>query len=149
MGVLERVLQVEALQRVERVDLGEFDEAYRGAVFEVWVTPTRAHVEAWGEIREWLERSTEEARVERERYTDPGRRAEFDQEQATLLEMEYEERVLRWLAGTWLNVELEEARKIREHLLSSNPRAWEWLVHRTHTTIGEFKRRLVGNSRGG
>ena len=170
MGVFEKLEGVGVAQKFEVVDLGRFDKRYKGAAFNVWVTPTREHIEAWGDTVKWLQQVSQEARESLKRL-DAGQRDQvealrerddamgvaaleqnyqaerksFDEGTGERLQAEYDERVLRWLAATWLNVELEEARQIREHLKETNPLAWDWLVHQTHTTIGNYRKRVLKN----
>jgi len=158
------------VRKTVTVDLGDYDEVYRGATFEVWVTPTRAHVQTWGEIAQWLDQVSKRARVELEKKDTAYRkeirrlegesktaeiqalekgykaeRAEFDTQTAERLQAEYDRKQLGWLARTWLNVPEEEAREIRDHLVEVDPRGWEWLVHQTHEAIGEYRRSLTKN----
>jgi hypothetical protein len=148
MSIFSKISAAGIVRRSEAVDLGDFDEAYRGATFDVWVTPTRAHLQTWAEISRWLEATTTKARQARDALPADEREA-FDAGTAEKLQEAYDERLVAWLAETWVNVDREEARQIFDRLQETNPRAWEWLVHRTHSVIGEFKRRIVGNSRGG
>lgn len=170
MGIFEKLQGVGVAQKFETVDLGRFDKRYKEAAFNVWVTPTREHVEAWGDVTKWLQQVSREAkeslaRLDAEHHDqvealrvkgdtagvaalEQNYRAErksFDEGTADRLQAEYDERVLRWLADTWLNVELEEARQIREHLKETNPLAWDWIVHQTHTTIGDYRKRVLKN----
>lgn len=149
MSVRDSILSVAEVRRSVAVDLGDFDEVYRGAIFEVWVTPPAAHRKALEENQAWLERETGRAQRDRDGIADAERRAAFDLEAGQRLQAEWSERLLRWLAATWLNVELDEARQIREHLVETNPMGWDWLFQRTMATIGEYRRRVVGNSSGG
>ena len=143
--LVQRIADVGVLEKTEAVDLGDFDEAFRGAVFEVWLTPTRAHIEAFGEVRDWLKRESERARRDRDGIRDEEKRRAFDTESAGRLQAGYDARLDAWLAETWRNVKLEEVRQIHAHLSRVAPPAWDWLANETHTTIGRFRRRAAGN----
>jgi hypothetical protein len=132
-GVLDRIRS--AASRVTRtVDLGDLDEAYSGATFEVCVTPSRAHLRSWGETTEFIVDVTKKSRDGD--LTDEQKEASFE---------EYEERQLTWLAITWENITLEEAREIRDHLQEDNPLAWDWLLMKTSATIGDFRTETLKN----
>lgn len=133
MNVLERIKS--ASSRVTRtIDLGDFDEAYRDATFEVCVTPSRAHLRSWGEITEYI--------VEVTQQTHEGTLSDEDKEAALV---EYAERQLAWLAATWVNLTTDESREIRDHLQEENPLAWDWLLMRTSATIGNFRIETLKN----
>jgi len=144
-GLLGTIQSVKVLEKTKTVDLGEFDEVFRGAVFEVWLTPTRDHVEAWKEIRDWLTAESERARLDRDAIRDKDQRKAFDQDAAARLQRGYDRRLDAWLAVTWRNVGEDEVTAIHEHLAAVAPAAWDWLVSQTHTAIGEFRRRASGN----
>lgn len=171
---LERITSITEVLETVTVDLGDFNEAYRGATFDVWVTPTPAHQERFRDIKKWLSDASKDAnealrrmdkqhRAQLASLRDEGRasdvvtiekeyqaeRALFDQRCAEKLEAEYNERLLQWIADTCLNWELEELRQARDHLQATNPLAWEWLWNRITSTIGEYKRRQLGSQGAG
>jgi hypothetical protein len=125
MGILD-IVGREA-RTIRTIDLGDFNEVYAGARFEVNVTPTRGHVREWTEITAAVERMT------KERPEDPGAALE-----------EHQHRVAQWLAGTW-GMKVGEVEQIREALQEKNPLAWEWLYKRTFEVIGEYRREVLKN----
>lgn len=168
--LLKKITSVGAVEETVPVDLGEFHKSYAGAVFEVWVTPSQAHIDHWGEIRDWLEGAGKRAQgaleeLDRQHEERMGELREADEVAAVLdeeknyqverkafnegeaerLDEEWQERTIRWYADTWLNLSLDEARQIRDHLREHNPRAWDWLTDRTQKAIGEYRRRTLGN----
>ncbi len=120
---LDLITGVSASYATATIDLGEYDETYDGATFDVWITPTRAHLDAYqAYYRRWM---------------DPGTERDDDAEQYAELDP--------WLAETWRNLSLEEVTGIREHLLETNPRAWWWLYNRTLEVAAEYRDTLVKN----
>lgn len=121
--------------RISRpLDLGEFDEAYRGATFEVWVAPTREHLQEWAALTEFI---NEQRRIANSDGMSEG--------EMTAAMAEYEERQLAWYAETWLNISLEEARQIRQALQQQNNLAWDWLLMKSSRMIGQFRAEKLGN----
>lgn len=175
MSGLDVIRGVNDVRQSVTVDLGDYNPAYAGATFEVWVTPTRAHNQRFQAIMDYLEQANKEAREalakldkahqeEMFRLSEQGtdarelaqierqyqaRRAELDARAAEQMQDEFEERLLQWMADTWLNWTLEDAREARDHLLEHNPDAWKWLWNRTTQVIGEYKRGTLKNSAGG
>jgi len=135
------------VEKTRAVDLAEFDEAYagKGVVFEVWLTPSQAHIEAWKETRDWLVDASERARKARAAIEDEERRAEYDTATAERLQREYDRRLDAWLAETWRNWEVADVETLHAHLTANCPAMWDWLVHQTHSAIGEFRRKAAGN----
>ena len=119
-------------QITRTVDLGDFEESYRGATFEVNVTPSRAHLRDWGKITEFIQELTT-------------RSDKLSDDEKTAALAEYEEKKIVWLARTWTNINLEEAREIRDHLEEANPLAWDWLLTFTSLTIGNFRKESLKN----
>jgi hypothetical protein len=119
-----------------RIDLGDYEESWRGAVFDVWVAPTRAHLQAYGEYNDWLQEHAD---------------AEGSVDPDAIPEMY--ERLDAWLAVTWTNfptteghTALEEVTLIREHLQEVSGAVWEWLYTTTLDAILEYRRGRVKNS---
>lgn len=119
-----------------RVDLGDYEESWRGAVFDVWVTPTRAHMAEFAENTDWI-------REHQAEIVDDG-------DEATIAEMN--ERIGGWLARTWLNFPTTEEHSaegevtlIREHLQDCDFEAWNWLYGRTLEVIREYREGRVKN----
>ena len=54
MDVSQIIKQAGIVKTHRTIDLGDCDEAYRGATFDVWVTPTRGHLKQFTEYRVWL-----------------------------------------------------------------------------------------------
>lgn len=167
---LERITSIAEVRETVTVNLGDFNKSYQGATFDVWVTPTPAHRDKLREIHQWLAEAGKDARdalarldaQHRERVTrlrEAGQaadvvtleqehqteRALFDQRCAEKMEAEYQERLVQWIADTCLNWDVEELRQARDHLLKTNPLAWEWLWNRITATIGEYKRKQLKN----
>lgn len=115
------------------LDLGDFDEMYQGAVFEVEVAPTRAHLQEWAGLTDYIQgiAATKDEMTEDEK----------DDAMET-----WQSRRVEWYAKTWRNISLEEAQEIYEALPQV---AWDWLTRRTSQMIGEFRREKLGNSNGG
>jgi hypothetical protein len=140
--------QITGRGRVETtvtLDLGDCDEAYRGATFDVWVTPTRAHWETFAEYAVWLDEEPKRQQQERDKIKDEAERAEFDRIKSEQLEREMFRRLDAWLADTWRNIPLEEVTQIREHLQDSFPAAWDWLYAQTLRTMREYRENLSKN----
>lgn len=132
--ILGKIRGADAARISRTLDLGEFDEAYRGATFEVWVAPTRAHLQEWAALTTFIN--------EQRRIADS--EGMTGDEMASAL-AEYEERQLAWYAETWLNISLEEARQIRQALQEQNNLAWDWLLMQTSRMIGQFRAEKLGN----
>lgn len=168
--VLGKITSVSMVQEIRTVDLGDFHESYRGAIFEVWVTPTKAHQAAFTGIQEWLAQANERVqtmlrqmneqhqqavkRLRQERKIADivvveanyqAERSSFDEQCAAKMRAEFDERLLQWLAATCLNWDEDELRQARDHLQEINPAAWEWLWNRITATIGEYKRDVLKN----
>jgi len=173
-NLLSKITAISEVRETVAVDLGDYHESYRGAIFEVWVTPTKAHQKRFGEIQEWLAQAGKDAqtalaRMDRQnkdliaRLREEGKandvlileaeyqreRAVFDERAAARMQEEFDERLLLWIADTCLNWSADELRQARDHLLESNPAAWEWLWNRITQTIGDYKRRQLKNSAAG
>jgi len=131
MDALSIIINIEASYATVTIDLGDYDETYKGALFEVWVTPTRAHVRAYqAYYAKWVAPVVEAASV-------PPEIADKEDERNGELDM--------WLAETWRNIPLEQTTQIREHLEATNPRAWDWLYNKTLETAAEYRETLVKN----
>ena len=119
-------------KRITRtLDMGDFDEVYAGATFEVWVAPTRAHLDAWQDTTQFI----------------VGVNQRLDKLTAKEKETAFEtwrERVVGWYAETW-GLEVDVARQIRDALDENNPLAWEWLMQRTSAMIGEYREAKLKN----
>lgn len=167
---LAKITSIAEVREMVTVDLGRFNKSYRGATFDVWVTPTAAHTDKWAEVQTWLqERSKagkevltklDEQHAERiARLQEEGRaadaiaiEAEYQTERTLLnerltaeMEEEFNERLLHYVADTCLNWEVEDLRQARDHLLATNPLAWDWLTKQVFETIGEYKRKQLKN----
>lgn len=114
------------------LDLGDFDEVYRGATFDVWVAPSRAHLQEWTS----LTRAIQDAKRRSVQMT--------ENERSEALEA-WRTRQLAWFAATWRNITLEDVKEIKEALPEV---AWDWLTMRTSQMIGAFRREKLGNSSG-
>lgn len=113
------------------LDMGEFDEGYRGATFEVWVSPNRAHLDAWQDITAFIVGVNQ-------------RLDEMEVEEKEAAFAEWRERVVGWYAQTW-GIEADVARQIRDALEESNPLGWKWLTRRTSAMIGEYRQEKLKN----
>jgi hypothetical protein len=145
LSILEQISAAGVVKTTRELDLGDCDEAYRGAIFRIWVTPTRAH---WAEIvdyRAWLLTEPARRQAERDKIEDAAERAEFDRVVTERLEREMNSRLDAWLAETWTNIERDEVTQIREHLQENNPAAWDWLYLRTLRTIRDYRENLTKN----
>jgi hypothetical protein len=135
LQIIQRAGRVES---IERIDLGDCDEVFRGAVFDVWVTPTRAHIEQRRELNQWLLRADERvAAIQRELedIEDEDEKERIEQARIDEVEQETGRRVDAYLAKTWLNLDLDAVTKIREHLQKEFPYAFTWLIRRTAQAI--------------
>ena len=143
-NTLQAILAQPLVKTTRRVDLGDCDDAYRGATFDVWVTPTRAHWTAFADYVAWL--NTEPQRRAKERDNLPeAERAEFDRVMGEQLDREMYERLDAWLAETWVNLDVGEVTQIREHLQTTYPAAWDWLYNATLRTMREYREGLTKN----
>lgn len=146
-NTLQQITSVGAVKTTVTLDLGDCDKAYRGATFDVWVTPTRAHWAAWVE---WYAYDTQEPQRISERRkeiaaTNETTAAEYAAEQSrTFNETTY--RMLdAWLAETWVNIPADEVTTIRETLQEQNPAAWQWLLEHTLRAITQYRENLSKN----
>jgi hypothetical protein len=131
LDTLSIITSIEASHATVTIDLGDYDETYKGAVFDVWVTPTRAHVQAYqAYYTKWVAPVVEAGKV-------PPEVADRDDERTAELDP--------WLAETWRNIPLEQVTAIREHLQATNPRAWDWLYNKTLETAAQYRETLVKN----
>ncbi len=125
---LDLITGIEASYATITVDLGEYDATYKGATFDVWITPTRAHLDVYqAYYKRWVDPGTEQ-----DDDTDAD-----DAEQYAELDP--------WLAETWRNLSLEDTTAIREHLQETNPRAWWWLYNKTLEVAAEYRETLIKN----
>jgi len=145
MNTLSRITAAGAVKRSTTIDLGDCDDTYRGATFDVWVTPTRAHLEAWNAYVAWLREEPARREAERDAIQDEAERAEFDAAMGDALDREMWRRLDAWLADTWLNIEPDEVTQIREHLQENHPAAWDWLYTHTLRTMNEYREHLTKN----
>jgi hypothetical protein len=128
---LELIKGVEASYATVTIDLGEYDATYAGATFDVWVTPTRGHLDAYqAYFDKWVRPITETGEM-------PDEDAESEAERNAELDA--------WLAETWRNHPLEDVTAIRAHLEKSNPRVWRWLYNRTLEVAAEYRETLIKN----
>jgi len=111
------------------VDLGDFAEGYRGATFEVNVTPSRGHLQEWGEITEFIIRVAAK---------------KLGEEEAQGVMAKYDRRVASWLAATWA-MDVGQVEQIRDALKERNPLAWEWLQRRTTDAISGYRSEVLKN----
>jgi len=143
-NALQKITSTGPVKTTVTLDLGDCDEAYRGAIFDVWVTPTRAHWAAFAEYVVWLEEEPKRQQAKKAGMA-PAEAAEFDRVMGEQLDREMWSRLDAWLADTWLNVELEEVTQIREHLQADFPAAWDWLYNHTLRTMREYRDNLSKN----
>ncbi len=113
------------------LDLGDYDEAYRGATFDVWITPPRSHWRAWNAYITWLQ----------ENIIDQG----IEEGQIETLNAEMYRQLDAWMAETWRNLSLDETTQIRERLENVNPGAWQWLYNETLRVMREYRERRSKN----
>jgi hypothetical protein len=135
MGPFDVIRNAGSVAIVRTLDLGDFDEAYRGATFNVWVAPSRAHLQEWASLTAEIQAAQKKAEA-----------GEMNDEEKREALEKWQARHLEWFAETWRNVPLAEAQQIQEALPKM---AWEWLTQRTSEMIGEYRREKLGNSRGG
>jgi hypothetical protein len=111
-----------------RLDLGDCEPSWVGAVFDVWVAPPREHLEAFGEYNDWLgEHADEEGVIEPDAVP----------EMYELLDP--------WLAETWTNIPPEEVTPLRKHIQSVSWDIWEWLYTETLNAILDYRQAKVKN----
>ncbi len=149
MSILDQIAAVGVVLTTRRIDLGDCDEAYTGAVFDVWVTPTRAHWAEWVGYQTWLAEVTEDGQAQRDAEPDKGRREALDAELIAQLEREAFPRLDAWLGETWTNIPAEDVPAIRTQLQEVHPAAWAWLLDHTVGAIYKHREELTKNSRGG
>jgi hypothetical protein len=141
----KRISAVPRLETTVRLDLGDCDTALRGAVFDVWVTPTRAHLAQFAEYAVWLDTEPKRQQNERDKIQDIAERAEYDRVMAEKLECEMNERLDAWLAEAWRNIPAEEVAQIREHLQENAPSVWDWLYKNTLRAMRDYRENLTKN----
>lgn len=144
MSTFDRISNIKRCEETVTVDLGDYAQAYRGATFDVWVTPTQAHLDRLTGIDAWLQEQTDAAKKVRDALP-ANERAAKEKDLLGKINRQWEDMWLDWYADTWLNVEREEAYQIRDHLKECDPAAWSWLTDRTTKTIGEFRQRKLKN----
>ncbi len=134
MPKLDLITGVGAAYTTVTVDLhAQFPESYKeGAVFDVWVTPTRGHLDEFQVYREWVAENITQAEG-------------VGEEEAERLDAEMYARFDAWLNETWRNWELDDVSAIREHLQQSNPAAWDWLYNETLRVMSEYRENLIKN----
>jgi hypothetical protein len=144
---VDRVLDIIRATRIYRpLDMAAFDPVYEGAgaVFQVWVNPTRDHVRAWYEVvrawgaaeqakQAWLDEKGATRKAELE--------AAFTEAVDTALALQD-----AWFAQMWQGMSVEEVVQLRDALSDAE---WQWLSDRTTRMPGEFREEKVKNSRGG
>lgn len=128
MGILDIVGR--EVRTTRTVDLGDFAEGYRGATFEVNVTPSRGHLQEWMEITEFIAREAA--------------RKDLHEDQAKAVMAQYDRKVAHWLAATWA-MDVGEVEQIRDALKERNPLAWEWLQRRTTDAISGYRSEVLKN----
>ena len=131
-----------------RIDLGDCDESLRGAVFDVWVTPTRAHVQAYIDYQDWLKEEPVRRQSKVNAIEDAAERERVDQEMAQQTLREMYERLDAWMAETWVNIPAEEVPIIRERLQGDDDvssSVWRWLYDRTFEVIADYREQLTKN----
>lgn len=141
MSTLRKIKKAQSSSITRTLNLGEFDPVYEGAIFDVWVSPTRGHLKEWSDISAAIS----QANREKDKIEGSAEKQAF---MKAALES-YEENQLTWYAETWRNISLEEAREIREVLAESNPLAWDWLLARTSKMIGDYRQEKLKKQGGG
>ena len=133
MNKLKGILSVEASFTTVAVDLHDGDSSYpKGTLFEVWVTPTRGHLSAFNEYRDWVRENITLA-------------TDLQEEDAERLNAEMYARFDAWLAETWRNFDADEVTQLREHLQETNPGVWDWLYNETLKAMADYREGLVKN----
>jgi hypothetical protein len=133
------------IKRTVTLDLGDCDETYRGAVFDVWVAPTRAHLAQFAEYKVWLDTEPGRRQKQRDAIEDKAEREEFDRVMGEQLDNEMYRRLDAWLADTWLNIDLDAVTQIRDHLQETYPAAWNWLYSHTLRAMRDYRENLTKN----
>jgi len=57
----------------------------------------------------------------------------------------YEADRLAWFSELWLNVDLDEARQICDHLEANDPVALDWLFEQSTKIVGNYRKEKLGN----
>jgi hypothetical protein len=124
------------------IDLGDLVEEWRGAVFEVWVTPTRAHLEALNAYHTWVAENIPDPE------SDEGKAhyEKLGEEKTAAIFAEADARLDAWLAESWRNLPLEEVTQLREHIQEIDQHIWNWLYRRTIDVMTGYRQALVKNS---
>lgn len=143
--ILSAVSRGNAQRITAPLDMGDLDSVYAGAVFDVWLTPSRGMLKEWQALTRWVQSRERSLTKRYERAETAERKAEIDAE-ADALKDEYASRQIRWYAQIWQNVSEDEAGQIFEALPEV---AWDWLVIRTSQMIGQYKQEKLKNSRDG
>jgi hypothetical protein len=144
MGLLDQIRSVGEVRVTRTLDLGDLDEAWRGAAFEVWVMPTRGVLREFDECNARLQRenATLGMRIRQAEGTDE--LAEAMAELDALREW-WEGFRVRWYARIW-GMEEGEAEQIWEALPET---AWDWVCGRSSSMIGAYRGEVLKNSRDG
>lgn len=144
-NTLQLITKSDAVYTTHTLDLGDCDPSYRGATFDVWVTPTRAHLRTFADYTYWLQTEPSKRQAERDKIPDEAERKEFDRVMGEQLDREMYNRLDAWLDETWRNIPLDEVTAIREHLREAHPGAWDWLYNNTLRAIRDYRENLSKN----
>lgn len=119
-----------------KIDLADYDPAYTGAIFDVWVNLPRVKFAEFYAIRQETIKQINTAQ------------ANPTEDEATLDErgeilIELNKRLCGWFADVWSKgAEAWDAEKVQalmEHLLDTDPQAWTWLIRTTEQTIVDYR----------
>lgn len=133
------------LQDSVTLDMAELHPQYEGVTVEVWVTLTRSHKEWWIANNKWREAQIAEGRESRDQMPEGPERDAYDVARAEEIRQGYNERMVKWLAVTWLDWEEEHVRELYRLLDEKNPMAWEWLIQQTAFAIGAYRDARIKN----
>jgi len=127
---LEKLLQA----RITRpLDLALFDPAYEGVALDVWVTPSRAHLQEWMDITQMITGAARAAEA-----------GQLTEEESAVKFAEWKERQLAWYARTW-DISLAEARELHDACQERNPLLWDWITLETSRIIGNYRQEKLKN----
>lgn len=119
-----------------KIDLANYDQAYAGAAFDVWVNPPRANLAEFYAIRQESIKQVNTAQ------------ANPTEDETTLNErgeiwIELNKRLCGWFADIWSKgVEewsVEKVNELMDHLLDTDPQAWTWLIRSTEQAIIDYR----------
>lgn len=118
------------------IDLAQYDAAYEGAKFEVWVNLPRSKLAEWYAIKQ--ETLSQITLAQSDPTTDDKVLEARGQRW-----IELSNKLCEWYAEVWSKGaetwEPERVNELMEHLLDTDPQAWAWLITQTQQAITDHR----------